>query len=162
MNLDSWQLLWGMVVDTFALMGQCFMECPLQLFKQTAGFITCHLSQGTPLPLTQGTTQSKWGLNLIHSFPHLQGRMWYILAFFLNIPAQENCRDDWLTKTQNPQPPPPHFHETNKKIVQLRVLTKSHFPMQNCYLKEFQTILKKPNTIYMLLKHLSAFYGCSQ
>lgn len=114
MNLDSWQLLWGMVVDTFALMGQCFMECPLQLFKQIAGFITSYLSQGTPLPLTQGTTQSKWGLNLIHSFPHLQGRMWYILAFFLNIPAQENCRDDWLTKTQNPQPPPPHFHETKK------------------------------------------------
>lgn len=28
-NLDGRQLLWGMVVDTFALIGQCFMECPL-------------------------------------------------------------------------------------------------------------------------------------
>lgn len=32
-NPDSRQLLWGMAVHTFALMGQCFMECPLTLFK---------------------------------------------------------------------------------------------------------------------------------
>lgn len=64
-NLDNRQLLLGILMHTFALMGHCFMECPFKLFRQ----LNVSPISGYSVAYHSGTVQYKWGLESQPQFP---------------------------------------------------------------------------------------------